>query len=293
MRVRASVPSRVTGWGTSSGTASMSHTVGGGADRSRRALALARERRGNTHGGGAGPGPRARTLPGTLRIGSIRGVDVLVRSSWLLVAILFAVLLAPADRGGGARAGRLEVRRRPGLRGALLPAAAAPRGLARPDGAALRPRRAVDHPVLPRRRDRDRLRDPHARPGVQGLGRGPADLDGARLRVPGPAQRDARRAAAPHRARPRLGEPDRRRVQPAAGTAVRRRSRAPRGGLEADRQHAPRHDRRGLGRPSDGRAGAVLAVPAVGLPRPGPRHLRLRDRRRARLVPVVRGDAPR
>jgi Zn-dependent protease len=33
--------------------------------------------------------------PGTLRIGSIYGVDVLVRSSWLLVALLIAVLLAP------------------------------------------------------------------------------------------------------------------------------------------------------------------------------------------------------
>ena len=30
-----------------------------------------------------------------MRIGSIRGVDVLVRSSWLLVALLIAVLLAP------------------------------------------------------------------------------------------------------------------------------------------------------------------------------------------------------
>ena len=33
--------------------------------------------------------------PGTVRIGSIRGVDVLVRSSWLLVALLIAFLLAP------------------------------------------------------------------------------------------------------------------------------------------------------------------------------------------------------
>ena len=34
--------------------------------------------------------------PGTLRIGEIGGVDVLVRSSWLLVAALIAVMLAPA-----------------------------------------------------------------------------------------------------------------------------------------------------------------------------------------------------
>ena len=33
--------------------------------------------------------------PGTLRVGSIRGVDVLVRSSWFLVALLIAVALAP------------------------------------------------------------------------------------------------------------------------------------------------------------------------------------------------------
>jgi Zn-dependent protease len=33
--------------------------------------------------------------PGTWRIGTIRGIDVLVRSSWLLVALLIAFLLAP------------------------------------------------------------------------------------------------------------------------------------------------------------------------------------------------------
>ena len=33
--------------------------------------------------------------PGTIRVGSIRGVDVLVRSSWFLIALLIAVLLAP------------------------------------------------------------------------------------------------------------------------------------------------------------------------------------------------------
>ncbi len=34
--------------------------------------------------------------PGTLKIGEIAGVDVLVRSSWLLVAALIAVMIAPA-----------------------------------------------------------------------------------------------------------------------------------------------------------------------------------------------------
>jgi Zn-dependent protease len=45
---------------------------------------------------GPGGGPvRPSYPPGTLRIGSISGVDVLVRSSWLLVALLIAFLLAP------------------------------------------------------------------------------------------------------------------------------------------------------------------------------------------------------
>jgi len=39
--------------------------------------------------------PRAGREPGTLRIGQIGGVDVLVRSSWLLVAVLIAVMIAP------------------------------------------------------------------------------------------------------------------------------------------------------------------------------------------------------
>ncbi len=46
-------------------------------------------------GGGQRGGPRPAYPPGTLRVGSVRGVDVLVRSSWLLVALLIAVLLAP------------------------------------------------------------------------------------------------------------------------------------------------------------------------------------------------------
>jgi Zn-dependent protease len=42
------------------------------------------------------PGPPATRRPGdTLRIGQIAGVDVLVRSSWLVVAALLAVVLAP------------------------------------------------------------------------------------------------------------------------------------------------------------------------------------------------------
>jgi Zn-dependent protease len=45
-------------------------------------------------GRGRPPG-RAAYPPGTLRIGSVAGVDVLVRSSWLVVALLIAFLLAP------------------------------------------------------------------------------------------------------------------------------------------------------------------------------------------------------
>jgi Zn-dependent protease len=37
----------------------------------------------------------ARQQPGTLRIGQIAGVDVLVRSSWLIVAVLISLMLAP------------------------------------------------------------------------------------------------------------------------------------------------------------------------------------------------------
>jgi Zn-dependent protease/CBS domain-containing protein len=51
-----------------------------------------------SHGTGpapAGPGPDGRRPPGTLRIGQIGGVDVLVKASWLVVAALIAVLIAP------------------------------------------------------------------------------------------------------------------------------------------------------------------------------------------------------
>jgi Zn-dependent protease len=41
-------------------------------------------------------GAPAKRPPGTWRIGQIGGVDVLVRSSWLLVAVLISVLLAPS-----------------------------------------------------------------------------------------------------------------------------------------------------------------------------------------------------
>ena len=52
------------------------------------------EDRSGPTGGGRG-GVRAPRPPGTLRIGTFRGVDVLVRSSWLLVALLISFILAP------------------------------------------------------------------------------------------------------------------------------------------------------------------------------------------------------
>ena len=47
-----------------------------------------------TSGSGGQPRPPSYP-PGTLRVGSIAGVDVLVRFSWLIVALMIAVLLAP------------------------------------------------------------------------------------------------------------------------------------------------------------------------------------------------------
>ncbi|MFP5335616.1 MAG: site-2 protease family protein, partial [Actinomycetes bacterium] len=43
----------------------------------------------------SGAGPGGRRAPGTWRIGQVAGVDVLVNSSWLLVAALISVLIAP------------------------------------------------------------------------------------------------------------------------------------------------------------------------------------------------------
>ena len=93
-----------------------------------------------------------RTLPGRSGVGSIRGVDVLVRSSWFLIA--------PPDRGAdGSPTSR---RSEPGLGPLKYLAGLAfavlfylslllHEDLARPNGAALRPGRAVDQPGVPRR----------------------------------------------------------------------------------------------------------------------------------------------
>ncbi len=48
-----------------------------------------------TESSGAPGTPARRREAGTIRVGSVFGVDVLVRSSWLLIAALIAVLLAP------------------------------------------------------------------------------------------------------------------------------------------------------------------------------------------------------
>ncbi len=42
------------------------------------------------------PAPAQPRQPGTFRIGQIGGIDVLIRSSWLVVAVLISVMLAPA-----------------------------------------------------------------------------------------------------------------------------------------------------------------------------------------------------
>jgi Zn-dependent protease len=42
-----------------------------------------------------GTGPGASRPPGTVRIGQVAGVDILVRASWLLIAVLIAVLIGP------------------------------------------------------------------------------------------------------------------------------------------------------------------------------------------------------
>jgi Zn-dependent protease len=42
----------------------------------------------------AEPAPRSRP-PGTVRIGQVAGIDILVRASWLLIAVLIALLLGP------------------------------------------------------------------------------------------------------------------------------------------------------------------------------------------------------
>ena len=121
--------------------------------------------------------------------------------------VLVTQLLVPrrrADRGrDGAGRGR---RRSPGSAAwkyvaglafavAALPLGAAARGLARADGQALRPPGRLDHPALPRRRDRDRGRGPHPAAGVPDRGGRAADLaavGGGRLAA---LAGDARRAA--------------------------------------------------------------------------------------------------
>ena len=66
------------------------------------------------------------------------GIDVLVTVVLVHRRGAHRLRLRAPDRAGRARAGRLEVRRRPGLRGHALPLRAAARGVARRHGAALR-----------------------------------------------------------------------------------------------------------------------------------------------------------
>ena len=158
-----------------------------------------------------GPPARASYPPGTLRIGSIARCG---RAGPLLLAARGAadrLLPRSSRRRGPARARRnLEVRRGGGLRRAALPVGAPPRDLPRPDGPALRPRRALDQPDLPGRCHRDRLRGPHTRTGVQDRGRRSVDLHRRRgcrdgLVLPRARRSDRSRARWPGRRQPGRG----------------------------------------------------------------------------------------
>ena len=179
-------------------------------------------------------------------------------------------------RGGPARARRhLEVRRGGGLRGAAVPVGAPPRDLPRPDGPALRPRRALDQPDLPGRCHRDRLRGPHTRTGVQDRGRRSVDLHRRRgccdgLVLPRARRSDRSRARWPGRRQPGRG-----RAQPRTGAASGRRPSTAGSRVEGHWQRAPRHDRRCLGWSRGCRAGPLLPGVRASRARPPTGHLRL------------------
>ena len=203
------------------------------------------------------PSPRRRPAPrppGTFRIGTLAGTDVLVSSTWFVVAGLIAVLVAPRIEQVAARPRRAQVRRRAGVRGDPLPLGAAARGVARLHGPPLRLPGHLDHAALPRRHDRDRRR------GAQGRARSSGSPSSARSpRSPSAAAAvglwfvTPGRPAAGGRRGPGRRQPARRRPQPGPGTAARRRPGAQGGGVGRDRRPAPRHHRRGLGRPGRGR----------------------------------------
>ena len=113
-------------------------------------------------GGPTGPRPDApQRPPGTLRIGQIGGVDVLVRSSWLLVAALISVMLAPAveqvEPGLGAWKYVAGLAFAVLLYLSVLLHEASHALMAQHYGLPVR----SDHAALPRRRHRDRRRAGH------------------------------------------------------------------------------------------------------------------------------------
>ena len=77
-----------------------------------------------------GPRQSAPRAPGTLRIGSIAGIDVLITTSWFVVAALISVVLAaglvaaaavgmaPSDAGAQDASGKLSLSQLPGAEGA-------------------------------------------------------------------------------------------------------------------------------------------------------------------------------
>ena len=124
-------------------------------------------------------------------------------------------------------------------------------------------------------------------PGVPDRGGRSVDLAGRRCRCAGPLVRHPRRPS-PGRGRGSCRrQPAGRPAQPRPGPATRRRPGAQVAGLARLRQRPPGHDRRRLGRAGDSRGGDAVAGRAVAGHRGGPDDPRLPARVRGRRLPLV------
>ena len=206
-----------------------------------------------------------RRPPGTLKVGSIAGSDVLISRSWFLIAGLIAVIVAPAVDAAEPGLGGLKY-----VAGLMVAVLLYLSVLVHEASHALVAKRfglPVTSITLHFLGGMTSIDGEPATPaaGVLGLGRR-SDLVaggvGRRLRGragrPGRADRPGRRGGGPH-------QPPRRRDQPDSGAAARRRPGAQGRRVEGQRRHPPRHHRRGLGRPVRRGAGDRLAL----LDRPG------------------------